>query len=112
LSGKTEYNIQYSENASAVVEIILPSKINIYEVNNLKIYKGKAYTSFTENNEKNLDKILYQNSTLIQNLPNMAYDLRYFFYQTETNTQKNLTNFIKNDLGFNKLYIVDSQVNY
>jgi hypothetical protein len=112
LSGKTEYNIQYSENASAVVEIILPSKINIYEVNNLKIYKGKAYTSFTENNEKNLDKILYPNSTLIQNLPNMAYDLRYFFYQTETNTQKNLTNFIKNDLGFNKLYIVDSQVNY
>ena len=111
-SGKTAYNIQFSENAGAVVEIILPPKINLYEVKNLKIYKGKAYTSFTENNEKNIDKILYPNSVLIQNLPNMAYDLRLFFYYTECNTQKNITNFIRNDLNFKNLYIVDSQVNY
>ena len=78
----------------------------------MKIYKGRKDVIFTENGEKNLDKILYPNSTLIQNLPNMAYDLRFFFYNTEITTQKNLTNYIKNDLGFKNLFILDSQINY
>ena len=78
----------------------------------MKVYKGKYNTEFTENGEKNLEKILYPNSILIQNLPNMAYDLRLFFYYTEINTQKTLTNYIKNDLGFKDLYILDSQINY
>ena len=42
----------------------------------------------------------------------MAYDLRLFFKDTETNTQKNLTNYIKNELNFKNLFIVDSQISY
>ena len=59
-----------------------------------------------------MDKILYPNANLKQNLPNMAYDLRLFFYYTEINTQRNITNYIKNDLGFKDLYVLDSQINY
>ena len=44
-------------------------------------------------------------------LPNMALDLRLFFKYTETKTQKTLTNYIKNDLKFNNLFILDSQIN-
>ena len=111
-SAKTDYNCQFSETSKAKPKIILPTSINNYEINNMKIYKGRKDVIFTENGEKNLDKILYPNSTLIQNLPNMAYDLRFFFYNTEITTQKNLTNYIKNDLGFKNLFILDSQINY
>ena len=112
LTAKTEFNCQFTEESKAKPKIILPTSINSYEFINMKIYKGKYNTDFTENGEKNLEKILYPNSYLIQNLPNMAYDLRLFFYYTETNTQNNLTNYIKNDLGFKDLYILDSQINY
>ena len=88
LSSKTEFNCQFTNISNNLVKIILPASINHYEVKNLKLYKGKGSNNFTENNEKNLEKILYPNSTLIQNLPNMAYDLRLFFKYTETNTQK------------------------
>ena len=111
-SGKTEYNCQFSNESSALVKIILPPKINLYEIKNLKLYKGKGNTNFTENGTQNLDKILYPNYALLQNLPNMAYDLRLFFTYTETKTQNNLTNFIKNNLKFKDLFVLDSQVNY
>ena len=62
--------------------------------------------------KKILEKILYPNSTLIQNLPSMAYDLRLFFQYTETKTQKTLTDYIKNDLKFNDLFVLDSQISY
>ena len=112
LSAKTVYNCQFNEDSKAKPKIILPTSINKYEITNLKVYKGRYHINFTENGEKNLEKILYPNSTLIQNLPNMAYDLRLFFYHTEINTQNNITNYIKNDLGFKNLYILDSQINY
>ena len=111
-TAKTEFDCQFTEKSKAKPKIILPTSINSYEFTNMKVYKGKYNTEFTENGEKNLEKILYPNSVLIQNLPNMAYDLRLFFYYTEINTQKNLTNYIKNDLGFKDLYILDSQINY
>ena len=112
LSAKTVYNCQFNEDSKAKPKIILPTSINKYEITNLKVYKGRYHINFTENGEKNLEKILYPNSTLIQNLPNMAYDLRLFFYHTEINTQNNITNYIKNDLGFKNLYVLDSQINY
>ena len=112
LIAKTEYNCQFTNESKAKPKIILPTSINKYEFNNLKIFKGKKNTTFTENGEKSLEKILYPNSTLIQNLPNMGYDLRLFFYFTEINTQKNITNYIKNNLGFKDLLILDSQINY
>ena len=111
-SAKTNYNCQFTEKTKTKPKIVLPQAINNFEFNNVKIFKGRKELSFTENGEKNLDKIFYPNSTLIQNLPNMAYDLRLFFYNTEINTQKNLTNYIKNDLGFKNLYILDSQISY
>ena len=111
-SAKTEFNCQFTNTSKTTPKFILATSINKYEFNNLKIYKGKYNTNFTENGENNLEKILYPNAILIQNLPNMAYDLRLFFYYTETNTQRNLTNYIKNDLGFKDLYILDSQINY
>ena len=112
LSGRTQFDCQFTEDSKALVKIVLPPSINHYEVKNLKLYKGKGAMDFTENNEKNLDKILYPNFTLIQNLPNMAYDLRLFFKYTETKTQEKLTNYIKNDLKFNDLFILDSQISY
>ena len=112
LSAKTEFNCQFSENSKAIPKIILPTSLNHYEISNMKVYKGRFNINFTENGDKNLDKILYPNSNLIQNLPNIGYDLRLFFYNTEINTQKNITSFIKNDLGFKDLYILDSQINY
>ena len=42
----------------------------------------------------------------------MSYDLRLLFKYTETNTQKTLQNYIKNDLGFKNIYILDSQLNF
>ena len=42
----------------------------------------------------------------------MAYDLRLFFMKTETKTQKNITNYIKTDLFFSDLLVLDSQINY
>ena len=111
-SAKTNYDCQFTETSKAKPKIILPKAINNFEINNMKIFKGRKDVLFTENGEKNLDKILYPNSTLIQNLPNMAYDLRFFFYNTEINTQKNITNYIKNELGFKNLLILDSQINY
>ncbi len=101
-----------SENAGALVKIIMFFFIYSYYVKNLKLYKGKRETLFTVNEEKNLEKILYPNATLIQNLPNMAYDLRLFFMETETKTQKNITNYIKNGLFFSDLLVLDSQINY
>ena len=111
-NAKTSYNCQFGEKSKIRPKFILPTSINNYEFNNMKIFKGRKNINFTENGEKNLDKILYPNSTLINNLPNMAYDLRLFFYNTEINTQKNLTNYIKNDLGFKNLFILDSQIYY
>jgi len=111
LSSRTEFNCQFTEESKTTVKIILPPSINHYEVKNLKLYKGKGPINFTENKEKTLDKILYPNSTLIKILPNMAYDLRLFFKYTEAKTQKTLTNYIKNDLKFNNLLILDSQIN-
>ena len=112
LTARTVYDCQFGEDSKARPSIILPTSINHYEFSNMKIYKGRRNITFTENGKQNLDNILYPNSTLIQNLPNMAYDLRLFFYNTEINTQKNITNYIKNDLGFKNLFILDSQVNY
>ena len=112
LSARTEYNCQLSENAGALVKIIMPISIYRYYVKNLKLYKRKRETLFTVSEEKNLEKILYPNATLIQNLPNMAYDLRLFFMKTETKTQKNITNYIKTDLFFSDLLVLDSQINY
>jgi len=112
LSGKTNFDCQFTEDSKPTVKIILPPSINHYEVKNLKLYKGKVPMNFTENDEKSLDKILYPSSSLIKNLPNMAYDLRLFFQYTETKTQEKLTNYIKNDLKFNELFILDSQINY
>ena len=90
----------------------MPPSVNCYYVKNLKIYKGQRNTLFTVNGEKKLGKILYPNATLIQNLPNIAYDLRLFFQETETRTQKNITNYIKNNLLFKDLLVLDSKVNY
>lgn len=112
ISGKTLYDCQFTENSGALVKIIMPTSNNRYYVKNLKLYKGKGETLFTENGEKNLEKILYPNATLIQNLPNMAYDLRVFFMETEIKTQKNITNYIKNDLFFKDLLVLDSQISY
>ena len=42
----------------------------------------------------------------------MAYDLRLFFMYTETKTQKNITDFIKNNLFFKDLLVLDSQISY
>ena len=112
LSERTAFDCEFTEDSKALVKIVLPPTINHYEFKNLKLYKGKGLMEFTENNEKSLDKILYPNFTLIQNLPNMAYDLRLFFQFTETKTQKTLTDYIKNDLGFNDLFVLDSQINY
>ena len=111
-STRTEFNCQFTEESKANPKILLPNSINHYEFSNFKVYLGRYNSNFTENGEKNLDKIIFPDSTLIQNLPNMAYDLRFFFYNTEINTQKNITNYIKNDLGFKNLYILDSQINY
>ena len=111
-SQRTEYNSQFTEDSKALVKIILPPSVNIFEFKNLKLYQGKGSTNFTENGEKDLEKILFPNNALIQNLPNMAYDLRVFFTETETRTQKTLMNYIKNDLNFKNLYIVDSQIQY
>ena len=111
-SAKTNFNCQINEKAKIRPKFILPTSINNYEFNNMKIFKGRNEIIFTQNGEKNLDKILYPNSTLINNLPNMAYDLRLFFYTTEINTQKNLTNYIKNILGFKNLFVLDSQIYY
>ena len=111
-SQRTEFNCQFIEDSKALVKIILPPSINVFEVKNLRLYKGKGSTNFTENGEKKLEKILFPNNALIQNLPNMAYDLRLFFKYTETNTQTLITNFIKNNLSFKDLLIVDSQISY
>ena len=111
-SQRTEYNSQFTEDSKALVKIILPPSVNIFEFKNLKLYQGKGSTNFTENGEKDLEKILFPNNALIQNLPNMAYDLRLFFKYTETNTQILITNFIKNTLSFKDLLILDSQINY
>ena len=113
ITGRTEYNCQFTEDSKALVKIVLPQLVNHYELKNFKLYKGKyAISNFTENSEKNLDKILYPNSELIEKIPSMAYDLRLFFKDTETNTQKTLTNYIKNELKFKNIYIVDSQISY
>ena len=112
LSAKTEYDCQFTSDSASLVKIILPPSINHYEIKNLKLFKGRKSFDFTENGEKSLEKILYPNSTLIQNLPNMAYDLRLFFMFTETNTQNNITNYIKNDLNFSNLLVLDSQISY
>ena len=112
LIGKTALNCELAEGAGVIPKIVLPPSINHYEVKNFKLYKGRDALTFTENGEKNLEKILYPTNSLIQNLPNMAYDLRLFFLKTETNTQKNITNFIKNDLSFKNLLVLDSQVSY
>jgi len=112
LSARTEFNCQFSEESKSEVKIIFPPSINHYEIKNLKLYKGRGQINFTENGEKTLDKILYPVSTLKQILPNMAYDLRLFFQYTEANTQKTLTNYIKNDLKFNNLFILDSQISH
>ena len=111
-SGRTEYNCQFSEKSRALVKIVLPPIINIFEIKNTKFYKGRGVIKFTEDGEENLDKILYPDYKLIQSLPNMAYDLRLFFKYTETKTQNEITNYIKNDLSFKDLLIYDSQVYY
>ena len=95
-----------------MVELIIPGSFNHYEIQNLKLYRGKYQIDFTENGEKDLDKIVYPNKYLIRNLPNMAYDLRVFFTETETRTQKTLMSYIKNNLTFTDLRIVDSQIQY
>ena len=112
LSAKTVFDCQFTETSKATVKIILPPTINHYEVKDLKLYKGKKDTNFTENGDKNIEKILYPTNDLIQNLPNMAYDLRSFFMFTETNTQKNITNYIKKNLSFPNLLVLDSQISY
>ena len=103
---------QFSEGAKPLVKIILPGEINYFEIKNLKLYKGKENIKITEDNSKTLDKVLYPNNYLLNIIPNMAYDLRLFFKYTETNTQKSLQNYIKNDLGFKNIYILDSQLNF
>ena len=112
LSGKTEFDCQFSEESKAIPKIVLPPAINHYEVKNVKLYKGKGDTNFTEDGDEDIDKILYPTNNLIQNLPNMAYDLRTFFMFTETNTQKLITNYIKQNLSFPDLLILDSQISY
>ena len=112
LSQRTEYNCQFTENSKALVKIVLPPSINTFEFKNLKLYKGKGAMDFTEKGEKKLEKILFPNNTLIQNLPNMAYDLRLFFKYTETETQTTITNYIKNTLSFKDLLVLDSQISY
>ena len=112
LNATTAFNCQFSNGSKTVVTLIVPGSINHYEVQNLMLYKGKYQIDFTEKGEKNLEKIVYPNTYLIKNLPNMAYDLRVFFTETETRTQKTLMNYIKNDLNFKNLYIVDSQIQY
>ena len=112
LSAQTLLDCQFTEESKAVVKIVFPQAINNYEIKNFKLYKGQTDMIFTENGEKNLDKILYPTSAMIQNIPNMAYDLRKFFLFTETNTQKNLTNFIKETLHFPELFVLDSQISY
>ena len=92
LSARTEFNCQFSEESKTTAKIVLPPSINYYEIKNLKLYKGKDPINFTENDEKTIDKILYPNSTLIKILPNMAYDLRLFFYHTEINRNTNTKN--------------------
>ena len=112
ISLKSYIDCQLSSDSKAKPKFILPTSKNHYEFSNFKLYKGRPDFNFTENGEKNLDKILYPNAIMIQNLPNMAYDLRMFFYNTEINTQKKITNYIKNELGFKDLLILDSQINY
>ena len=112
LYAKTVDDCQFAEGAKPIVKIFIPPEVNYYEIKDLKFYKGKIETTITEGNSRTLDTLLYPNDSLLSSLPNMAYDLRRFFYYTETNTQKSLQNYIKNDLGFKDIYIIDSQVNY
>ena len=113
ITGRTAYNCQFTEDSKALGKLVLPQLVNHYEIKNFKLYKGKYdINNFTENSEQNLDKILYPNSELIEKIPSMAYDLRLFFKDTESNTQKTLKNYIKNDLNFKNLYVLDSQISY
>ena len=52
----------------------------------MKIYIGQKERIISENNIKSLDKIYYPKNTLLDNILNMAYDLRLFFEYTERNT--------------------------
>jgi len=109
LVAQTEDNCQITPGAKVIPKIYLPPSVNIYEVKNLKLFIGQEEITISEKKEKSLDKIFYPNNKLLNDIPNMAYDLRRFFYYIETNTQNTLTNYIKNELGFKNLYIVDSQ---
>ena len=107
----TEDNCQ-TLGAKIIPKIIFPPSINYYEIKNFKIFKGQEEIIIAENNIKSLDKIFYPNDTLLNKIPNMAYDLRLFFKNTEINTQKTLTNYIKNELNFRNIFIFDSQVDF
>ena len=112
LFASTVDNCQFSEGAKALPKIFFPQEVNYFEIKNLKLFKGKEEIQITEDNSKTLDKVLYPNDYLLHNIKNMPYDLRLFFKYTETNTQKTLQNYIKNDLGFKNIYILDSQLNF
>lgn len=109
LVARTDDNCQIIEGANVVPKLYLPPEINNYEVKNLKVFVGQNEIIISDDNIQSLDKIKYPNNALLNNIPNMAYDLRLFFDYTERNTQNYLTNYIKNDLKFKDLFILDSQ---
>jgi len=109
LVAQTDDNCQITPGAKITPKIYLPPSVNFYEVKNLKLFIGQEEITISEKSEKSLDKILYPKNQLLNDIPNMAYDLRRFFSYLETNTQNTLTNYIKNELGFKNLYILDSQ---
>ena len=112
LVSQTDDNSQISPGAQVIPKFILPPSINFYEIKNFKLYIGQEEKIISENNIKSLDKILYPNNKLLSNVMNMAYDLRCFFNYLETNTQNTLTNYIKNELGFKNLFILDTQPSF
>ncbi|KAH0797597.1 cellulase family glycosylhydrolase [Histomonas meleagridis] len=89
-------------------KIICYPFIGTYTFRNIKIYKG------TEANKIQFDNDSFESIGIPRKnwvKPSQS-DYRIFIRDTEENTQRNITNYIKNVLGFNEILIVDSQCTY
>lgn len=99
-----------TENPESTItlELILSPEIGEYTFRNIKLFKGRDYTNCDYyEGEKSIDNIKLPD----ENFSIFAHaDFRNFIYYTELNTQKNITNFIKNK--YPNIYICDSQASY
>ncbi|KAH0792373.1 cellulase family glycosylhydrolase [Histomonas meleagridis] len=113
-STMTKYTAKFSTQSSVetsnkiLFKIIVGAVPGTYHIRNIKLYQGMEIFKFW-GDTPTIDTIGIPDSSW----PRLSQsDFRLFIRDTEESTQLNITNYIKNELGFKDLYILDSQCNY